>query len=293
MAIFVKSMTGKAKSLLMIDELHHYLGHVSHERALFLVKKDLVEGIDLDLDSKPTVCESCEWAKGERKAIVKVRESERPAAVGDEIHSDLWGPAPVETINQKKYFIGFTDGHALFTSINFLCTKDETFHSYQNYEAWMKTQYGHKIKALRSDRGGEYLNEEFSEHLRKAGTIRKLTTHDTPEYNGVAERLNRTIMTKVRAMLHDSRLPKFLWGEAAKHAVYLKNRTWTRTLGNTTPFKVLTGKKPNLANLHPWGCKVRVHDMGGSKLDRRLKIGRWMGFDKETGDGHRIFWAKE
>ncbi|KAJ3750679.1 hypothetical protein DFH05DRAFT_1388238 [Lentinula detonsa] len=55
-------------------------------------------------------------------------------------------------------------------------------------------------------------------------------------------------------MLHDSDLPKFLWGEAAKHAVYVKNRVMMHVLGNITPHEVLLGVKPNLSNLHPWGC---------------------------------------
>jgi reverse transcriptase-like protein len=156
----------------------------------------------------------------------------------------------------------------------------------------MSTQHNTKIKCLRSDRGGEYLSEEFSVHLKKAGTVRKLTVHDTPEHNGVAERLNRTLMEKVRAMLHDSDLPKFLWAEATAHAVYLKNRTWTRTIGDTTPFELLYKEKPNVGNLHPWGCKVRVHNTSGSKLDGRSSIGRWMGFDAETRDGHRIYWPE-
>ena len=44
--------------------------------------------------------------------------------------------------------------------------------------------------------------------------------------------------------------------------------------------------------LHPWGCKVRVHDTSGSKLDGRSSIGHWMGFDAETKEGHRIYWAE-
>ena len=74
-------------------------------------------------------------------------------------------------------------------------------------------------------------------------------------------------------MLHDSQLPKFLWAEATKHVVYLKNHTWTHALGDTTPFEILIKKKPNLANLYSWGCHVRVHE--------------------ETGNGHRVYWAKK
>src|ERR1700679_873998 len=94
-------------------------------------------------------------------------------------------------------------------------------------------------------------------------------------------------------MLHDSDLLRFLWAEAVAHAVYLKNRTWTRALGDTTPYEILHGCKPNLGNLQPWGCRVRVHSPKGSKLDSRSSVGRWMRFDAETKDGHRIYWPEK
>jgi hypothetical protein len=167
--------------------------------------------------------------------------------------------------------------------------KDETFDSYKTYEAWLKTQYDILIKMLHTDRGGEYMSNAFSEHLRKAGTIRRLTVHDTPEYNGVAERFNRTAIEKVRALLYKTGLPKFLWGKALLHVVYLKNRTWTRASPNATPHEILTGKKPDLSNIHPWGARVWVHDAKGSKLDGRAKERRWVGFDEESR-GHCIYW---
>ena len=281
------------QNLLSIYELHRRLGHISYDRVKLLMSKKLVSGVELDASVETTVCESCEWAKGERKQMSKVREGERHTAVGDEVHSDLWGPAPVETISRKKYYISFTDDHSRYTNVYFLLTKDKAFNFYQAYEAWLSTQHNTRIKCLRSDRGGEYLSTEFSDHLKKAGTVRRLTVHDTPEHNGVAEHLNRTILEKVRAMLHESGLPKFLWAEATAHAVYLKNCTWTHTLGNTTPYEILNGSKPNLANLQPWGCKVRIHDMSGSKLDGHSKIGRWMGFDVETRDGHCVYWPEK
>jgi len=101
---------GRVKELLTIDELHRRLGHIAHDAVRRLVDNGLVKGIELDLESKPTFCSSCEWGKGHRKAIQKVREDEEPDDVGDEVHSDLWGPASVETINRKEYFVSFTDG---------------------------------------------------------------------------------------------------------------------------------------------------------------------------------------
>jgi len=138
----------------------------------------------------------------------------------------------------------------------------------------------------------QFPSDEFSKHLRKAGTICQLTVHNTPKYNGVAERFNRTAIEKVWALLHESRLPKFLWGEALQHVVYLKNHTWTKSLPDSTPHKSLTGKKPDLSNIHPWGTQVWVHDTSSSKLDSRAKEGRWIGFDQES-KCHRIYWPEK
>ena len=126
----------------------------------------------------------------------------------------------------------------------------------------------------------------------KAGTVRKLTVHDTPKHNGVFKRLNCTLMEKVQAMLLDSDLPKFLWAEAVSHAVYLKNWTWTCMIGYSTPYKILNSRKLNIGNLHQWGCKVQVHHPGDSKLDGHSFIGCWMGFDAKTKDGHRVYWPE-
>ena len=92
------ALAADATKVLSINDLHRQMGHVSHERARMLVKKGLVEGITLEDDSEVVVCESCEWAKGQRKEILRIREGKRHTTVGDEIHSDLWGPAPVESI---------------------------------------------------------------------------------------------------------------------------------------------------------------------------------------------------
>ena len=66
------------------------------------------------------------------------------------------------------------------------------------------------MKQLCSDRGGEYLSDDFTCHLKSKGTKQKLTTHDTPEHNGVAECLNQTLVEHVLTILHDGDLPKNL-----------------------------------------------------------------------------------
>ena len=100
-----------------------------------------------------------------------------------------------------------------------MARKSETFNSYKQYEAWVETQHGAKIKRLQTDCGGEYLSEEFTSHLKSKGTVRSLTVHDMLEENGVSEWLNRTLLEHARAMHLTAGLPKFLWTESVQHAV--------------------------------------------------------------------------
>jgi transposase InsO family protein len=68
--------------------------------------------------------------------------------------------------------------------------KSKAFEKYKIYEAMMKIQQNVQIKSLVSDQGGEYTSYKFKNYLEKQGTAQKLTVHDTPELNGIAERLN-------------------------------------------------------------------------------------------------------
>jgi hypothetical protein len=150
---------------------------------------------------------------------------------------------------------------------------------------------GAKIKVLNSDRGGEYQGTAFVEYLKLKETHQKLNVHDTPQHAGVAERCNRIIEERIRALLHASGLPRFLWGEAARHVVWLSNRTTTNAMEGMTPFEAAFGKKPNLKNVHEWGEKVFVRIEGGTKLGGRVREGRWMGIDNES-KGARIYWPE-
>jgi hypothetical protein len=153
-----------------------------------------------------------------------------------------------------------------------------------------KTQHSIKIKCLRSDHGGEYTSGDFTKFLQEQGMERRLTTHDTPQHNGMVESLNRRLLKHVCTMLHYAQLPKNLWGEAIMFAVWLKNCTSTRALGNVTPFEQLYSSKPDLAGVLEWGQRVWVHNDKGSKLDAQALEARWVGFDKDSTHAHRIYW---
>jgi hypothetical protein len=145
------------------------------------------------------------------------------------------------------------------------------------------------IKVLHSDHGGEYLSGAFDQHLAKSGTARKLTTQNTPQLNSIAECLNCTLFERIYALTHASSLPKSLWGEALRHAAWLKNWTATHALDGKTPFEALYGQSSNLSTLCTWGFHVWVHNAEGSKLNAHTYKARWLGPNVDA-KAHCIFW---
>jgi hypothetical protein len=126
---------------------------------------------------------------------------------------------------------------------------------FKNVLAWMERASGRKLKALRTDGGGEYTSAAFKCYLLDKGIDHIITAPGTPQDNGGAERKNRTILETVRAISMQSGLNENLWTFATKAAVYLRNRTGFPK----TPYEQLIGTKPNVSNLKPFGCKAWIH----------------------------------
>ncbi|KAJ8517721.1 hypothetical protein ONZ45_g5159 [Pleurotus djamor] len=268
---------------ISIETLHRRLGHISPRAAKRLVDEGMVTGLAIDpLSNIDFFCEPCVYAKSTRKPVPKVREGERAKKFGEEIHSDVWGPARIETLKGKKYYVTFTDDHTRLTQLHLMRSKDEVFQHYKTFEAFAQTQLDSKIKVLHSDNGGEYTGKEFTLYLKSKGTKQKLTIHNTPQHNGVAERRNRTIIERARAIFMASKLPHKLWGEAVRHIVWLVNRTSTKALKGKTPHEAAFGSKPDFSMVREWGEEVWVRTEKGDKLKgakaiasvgRRLDIG--------------------
>jgi len=116
-----------------------------------------------------------------------------------------------------------------------------------------------KIKALKTDRGREYLSEQFKKFCDEKGIARQLTIPYTPQQNGVAERRNRTLFDMVRSMMAQANLPIFFWGDALLTAAYILNRVPSKSV-SSTPYELWNDVKPNLGYFHPWGCASYIHN---------------------------------
>ena len=88
-------------------------------------------------------------------------------------------------------------------------------------------QYGRHTGTLRTDNGGEYVNQQLHDYCSKHGILLELTVPHTPQQNGVAEWANRTLTERIWALLKDQDCPLSFWGEAASTAAYCLNRTPT------------------------------------------------------------------
>jgi transposase InsO family protein len=88
---------------------------------------------------------------------------------------------------------------------------------------------------LRTDNAREFCGNEFEWFCKKCGISRRNTTPYTPQQNGVAERMNMTLMEKSRCMLSGVRLGKELWAEAVGIACYLVNRSPSSAMDYNTP----------------------------------------------------------
>jgi transposase InsO family protein len=103
--------------------------------------------------------------------------------------------------------------------------KSEYFEKFQEFHNEVQNQLGKTIKALRSDQGGEYLSQDFVDHLKNYGIFSQRTPPGTPQLNGVSERRNRTLLDMVCSMMSLIDLPISFWGYALLTTAHVLNRT--------------------------------------------------------------------
>jgi hypothetical protein len=137
---------------------------------------------------------------------------------------------------------------------------------FKEYKPEVEKQTGKSIKRLRTDGGGEY-EKWMGGHLKGSGIIHETTAPYSPDQNGVAERANRTIMERVKAIIAEAKLDKRLWMEIADTVVYLKNRSPT-TAVTTTPYELWHGIKPNVSHLRIIGSTAYIH----IPKEKRIKL---------------------
>ena len=229
---------------------HRRLAHAGVEklRLLFQATEGLKHPLKQPTRSDST-CEPCIYAK-QAKVINRVspEQATRPL---QRVFTDFAGPLKEASLGGNLYLLTFTDDYSRKTWVYTTKTRTELYERFKEWKQNVEKESGLQLVALRSDKGGEF--NKLEEKIKQGGVEMEYTVAYTPEQNGVAERLNRTIFTMVRAMLFEAGLPDKFWEVAVGTAAYIKNKA-AQGDDRKTPEKLWTGKKPDISHLRVFGC---------------------------------------
>ncbi|KAL0439031.1 UNVERIFIED_CONTAM: Retrovirus-related Pol polyprotein from transposon TNT 1-94 [Sesamum latifolium] len=266
------------------DLWHKRLGHISIKGLELLHKK----GILKEKCENLSFCDDCILGKHHKVQFPSSssQKSTSSSCTLDYIHADVWGPANVPTHGGNRYFLPIIDNYSRNVFVFLMKHKSEVFEKFKNWKVLVENQTGNKLKALRTDNGLEFCNQQFTELCNEFGIKRHKITPYTPQQNGVAERMNGTLLNKVRCLLI-SFLSKSFWGEALMTAAYLINRSPSVPLLGKLPECVWTDSDIDLSSLRIFGCSAFALQ-SGDKLDPRAKKCVFIGYPNGV-KGYRLW----
>jgi len=116
------------------------------------------------------------------------------------VHIDVRRPALVSSLSGSHYYVTFIDDATRKTYIYYIRNKSDVFDTFMKWKDLVENEIGKRLKCPRSNHGGEYCSKEFYRYCSENGIHREKTVLETPQENGVSERMNRTIMEHARCM---------------------------------------------------------------------------------------------
>ncbi|GKV10172.1 hypothetical protein SLEP1_g21576 [Rubroshorea leprosula] len=206
--------------------------------------------------------------------------------VGKDESLELWhkrlSHMSVRSYGGALYFVTFIDDHSRKLWVYPLKTKDQVLGVFNQFQALVERQTGKKWKCIRIENGGEY-SKPFDNYCKEQGIRHQKTPPKTPQLNGLAERMNRTLMERVRCLLAEAKLPRTFWAEALNIVAHVINLSPTIALDNDVPDRVWYGKDVSYDNLRVFGCKAFVHVPKDerSKLDAKTRQCIFIGYGQD------------
>lgn len=143
---------------------HARFGHLGHSTLQQAHRDGMVDGLP-SIGSPTGVCQSCLCGKQHRLPFPK-EASHRSSKPLELVHSDLCGPMTSESLNGALYMMIIVDDYSRYSWVFFLQSKDQTFSKFRDWRGEVEKQFDYKVKTLRTDRGGEFLSNEFSRYLK-------------------------------------------------------------------------------------------------------------------------------
>jgi transposase InsO family protein len=194
----------------------------------------------------PTVdggsCEACMLGKMHR--VVSRLSNSRADAPLELLHSDVCRPFQVLSLSGKRYMLTILDDHSKYSCVRFVAHKSDVAKELQDaIVMYEEGQLGCPAKRFRSDGGGEYVSNSLQSFLCSKGIIvHEKSPPYHPQQNSAAERLNRTLVDRSRAMMLGAQLPLSTWAEVLNAACFLRNCTPCSSIDWDLPPTSCSGK---------------------------------------------------
>lgn len=276
---------------LTIDQLykkwHNKLGHLCFG---YLIKMKE----QLSIKKNPTSrlkCNDCIINKCKRPPFKKRKQGvDRPLRL---VHSDVCGQIDVPNLLRVRYFVTFKDDYSGHLKLYLMKKKSEVLDNFKIYKAYMEKQTGHEIMSIRTDGGGEYTSNQFIDLLQTAGIDIQRTCRDSPQMNGVAERVNQTLINMAKTMIHAAGLKVEVWPYALKFAEFVLNMVITAATNFQIPLFRLHNCNPTFDEIIEFGAWVVAVNLDKShKFAPNGLVGRFLGYPDDH-DGKLIYLEKE
>ncbi|WIA15726.1 hypothetical protein OEZ85_003590 [Tetradesmus obliquus] len=245
-----------AASKVSAETWHNRFGHLGYNNMARLVAENMVKGINLtpeDFAAADSACDACAIGKFTRGPFrTSANKTSSPLQL---LHSDICGPIRIPSPGKARFFITLVDDYTSYSFVRPLQHKSEAARFIENHITLLENQTGLQVKAFRSDNGREYANSTLESYLASKGIIYQPSMAYTPEQNGVAERINRTLLSKAIPMLEASGLQPRYWAETLMASNYVRVRS--PVAGKPlTPHEALLNVKPDVSHLATFGCQA-------------------------------------
>ena len=259
------------------DLMHKRMGHPCAQVMQHMVKHNCAKGLPTKLACDDKVCSTCMRAKHARiKFDASDTKTHRPLEL---VHADVMGPFPVPSLGGSRFALVMMDDFSGLVHVTCLASKGDVTRTMKSVLTRWQNQLDMTVKCIRTDNGSEFVNTVMTAFCEALGIKHETSAPYTPEQNGKAERVNRTLMNIARALLFHAGAPAIMWAEALMTAVRLTNVT-AAIRRDKTPFQLFWGVKPDLTMLRVWGCTayVQVPEQKRRKLDDRSIVGTLVGY---------------
>lgn len=226
----------------------------------------MVSDIDLEclgcITSTTLDCSACIMGKMTRQSFrknkIKSLGSSRPLGL---IHADLIGPISIQTPQKETYILSVVDDFTGYTWTILLKSKADATEEFIHLLTRISVEQDRRIDTIRYDNGTEIVNYTFRKYCRTKGIKLHAVPRYTPQFNGVIERKNRSIIQLARTLLLGSSLPRTYWGYAVRYVTMLLNsfvsngNNCSKTV-QLSPYELWTGIPPDYLQFHPWRSPV-------------------------------------